>query len=274
LSLIFGVLKLVNFSHGEFYMLGGYFYYYLTKAFHVTPLLALLLTILSLFFIGWVVEKTLIKLPPHRVVGRKDEYTILITFGLSIFLQNLALAAFGPWNKQPVPILSGRITFGDLVIGGDRLIASFVGVLLIGGVLYVLGRTFWGWGIRAVSQDVEASAIVGIRPEKVKSLTFGIGVALAGAAGALIGPVFLVHSSMGTLPAVKAFVIIVLGGLGSIKGSLLGALILGEIESLGSVFFPDPDRAMAYKDAYGLLILMCVLLLKPSGLFGERGRKT
>jgi branched-chain amino acid transport system permease protein len=273
LSLIFGVLKLVNFSHGELYMLGGFSYYYLSKSLNFPPLLALLSTAVILFLIGGIIERTLLRLPGNFSVDRKDEYTILITFGLSIFIQNLALALFGPWNKSPVSILPGRVTFGDLIIGGDRLIAFGIGMAIIFSLILFLGHTFFGWAIRAVSQDSDASAITGIEPTHINLITFGLGCALAGVAGALIGPIFLVHPAMGTLPVVKAFVIIVLGGMGSVKGSILGAVILGEVESLGTIFFPDPTRAMAYKDAYGLLILIVVLVLRPSGLFGERGKK-
>jgi branched-chain amino acid transport system permease protein len=273
LSLIFGVLKLVNFSHGELYMLGGFSYYYLSKSLKFPPLLALLSTAVILFLIGGIIERTLLRLPGNFSVDRKDEYTILITFGLSIFIQNLALALFGPWNKSPVSILPGRVTFGDLIIGGDRLIAFGIGMAIIFSLILFLGHTFFGWAIRAVSQDSDASAITGIEPTHINLITFGLGCALAGVAGALIGPIFLVHPAMGTLPVVKAFVIIVLGGMGSVKGSILGAVILGEVESLGTIFFPDPTRAMAYKDAYGLLILIVVLVFRPSGLFGERGKK-
>ena len=273
LSLIFGVLKLVNFSHGEIYMLGGYTYYFLIKLLRFPPLLGLLSTVILLFLVGAIIERTLLRLPSNISVDRKDEYTILITFGLSIFIQNLALALFGPWNRSPGSILPGRIAFGQLVIAGDRVVALGMGLLIVFAMVLFLGRTYFGWAIRSVSQDPDASAIIGIEPKRINLLTFGLGSALAGVAGALVGPIFLIHPSMGTLPSVKAFVIIVLGGMGSVKGSILGALILGEVESLGGVFFPDPTRAMAYKDAYGLLILILVLVFRPSGLFGEKGRK-
>jgi branched-chain amino acid transport system permease protein len=138
------------------------------------------------------------------------------------------------------------------------------------GLLLVIGKTFIGKALRAVSQDRDAAAIVGINPHRMNLLAFGIGVALAGGAGSLIGPIFLISPMMGILPGIKSFVIIVLGGMGSIRGAIIGSLLLGEIESLGSVFFLDPTRGLAYKNAFGVLLLAIVLLLKPTGLFGER----
>lgn len=273
LALIFGVLRLVNFAHGELYMVGGYLYYFLTIDFGAPPLLAIPLTVFLLFLLGLAVEWTLIRPADRTVVERRDEYVILITFALSIFLQNLFLALFGPWSRQPVSVLTGSLRVGDLVIGGDRLVASGMGVCLLGGLVYLLQCTLVGRALRAVSQHREGAAVVGINPTQMSALAFGVGAALAGGAGALIGPIFLVNSRMGLLPSIKAFVIVVLGGMGSVKGSIVGALILALVESLGSVLIPDPTRALAYKDAYGLLILVVVLLLRPQGLFGEWARR-
>jgi branched-chain amino acid transport system permease protein len=273
LALIFGILRLVNFAHGELYMIGGYLYYFLTIALGTPSFLAIPITVGLLFLFGLAVERTLIRPAEGKTVERRDEYVILITFALSIFLQNLFLAVFGPWNLQPPSALTGNFRVGDLVIGADRLAALGVGICLLGGLVAVLHWTFVGRALRAVSQHREGAAVVGINPTRMSALAFGIGAALAGAAGALIGPIFLVNSRMGILPSIKAFVIIVLGGMGSVKGSIAGAFILALVESLGSVLIPDPTRALAYKDAYGLLVLLVVLLLRPEGLFGEWARR-
>jgi branched-chain amino acid transport system permease protein len=152
----------------------------------------------------------------------------------------------------------------------DRLVVSALALVLMVAALIIIGRTFIGKGLRAVSQDREAAAIVGINPHRMNLLTFGVGSALAAAAGGLIGPIFLIFPTMGAMPVIKAFVIIVLGGMGSIRGSIIASLILGEAETLGSVVFPDLSRGLAYKNAFGLLFLVAVLLWRPTGLFGEK----
>jgi branched-chain amino acid transport system permease protein len=206
-------------------------------------------------------------------VERPDEYAIMITFGLAILLQNFMLSLFGPWTLRPPALFRGGVEIGELVVGGDRLAAAALGVVLIIGVIYLLRWTWAGKAIRAVSQDRETAAVVGVDDRLVGMLAFGLGSALAGAAGALMGPVFLVHPTMGVIPAIKAYVIVVLGGLGSVPGAIVGALILGQVENLATVLIPDTTRALAYKDAYGLVLLVLVLLLRPQGLFGERSRR-
>lgn len=270
LSLVFSVLKIVNFAHGEVYMLGGFASYYLAAWAGVHPVMAVLLSMLAVFGIGLLIESLLLRPLYTGAVERKDEYAILITFGLSIFLQNFALAVFGPWTKKPPAFMSGTTTLGLLTTSNDRLVISALAIVVMLLLLIVVHKTFVGKGIRAVSQDREAAAICGLNPHRVNLFTFGIGVALAAGAGALIGPIFLISPTMGMLPAIKSFVIIVLGGMGSIKGAIIASVLLGELESLGSVLFPDVTRGLAYKNAFGVLMLAIVLLVRPTGLFGER----
>jgi branched-chain amino acid transport system permease protein len=273
LSIIFGVLRIVNFAHGELYMFGGYAYYLLAAAVGVPPVLAVPLAGALLFATGVVLERMLIQ-PIHRgTVERPDEYAIMITFGVAILMQNLALGIFGPWTIRVQPIASGRISIGELTIGGDRLVAAGVGLVLIAIVLYLLRHTWTGKAVRAVSQDRESAAVVGIDVDRIGRFAFGLGAMLAGVAGALMGPVFLVYPTMGVIPAIKAYVVIVLGGLGSLRGAIIGALLLGQVENLATVLIPDTSRALAYKDAYGLLLLVLVLLVRPQGLLGEKARR-
>ncbi len=274
LAIIFGVLRIVNFAHGELYMAGGFAYYVLVSLLGVPPIAAVPLAAALLFAFGMAIEATIIR-PIHQgKVERADEYAIMITFGLAILLQNLALAVFGPWTKRADAVISGRVTFGELIVSGDRLAASGIGILLILCVLYVLHRTWAGKAMRAVSQDRATAAVLGVNSKRASMMAFGVGAALAGAAGALMGPVFLVHPGMGVIPAIKAYVVIVLGGLGSLWGAILGALILGVVENLATVLIPDTTRALAYKDAYGLGLLVLVLLVRPQGLFGEKERRS
>lgn len=278
LSLIFGVLKLVNFAHGESMMVGGYLYYYLATSFLVTSLgiplyIAFICTIPFLYVFGKIIEKSLLRSAYGRNMARYDEYVILATFTLGIFLQNLALPVFGPYNRQAPALFKARVIVGDLVIAGDRITAAGIAFIVIGALLFFLYRTYLGKGLRAVAQNPGAASIVGINVSRMRSLAFGVGISLSGIAGALLGPIFIVNPGMGIPFAVKAFVIVVLGGMGSIKGSIVGAYLLAIVESFGSVYLPDPTRALAYKDAYGLLLLILVLLVRPQGLFGERERR-
>jgi len=274
LSIIFGVLKIVNFAHGELYMLGGFVYFVVASVLGLPPVVALILAFAALFLIGMAIERLLIDPVYQGKVERVDEYAIMITFGLAILLQNLMLSIFGPWTKRPDAIFHGRVEIGQLIIGGDRLAAAGIGLVVIGFVLYLLRYTWAGKAMRAVSQDRETASVVGVNAKLTGTLAFGLGSALAGTAGALIGPVFLVYPTMGVIPAIKAYVIVVLGGLGSIPGAIVGALILGQVENLLTVLIPDTTRALAYKDAYGLLLLILVLVLRPQGLFGEKVRRS
>lgn len=278
LSLIFGVLKLVNFAHGESMMVGGYLYYFLATSFLVTsfgiPLyIAFILTIPFLYLFGIIIEKIFLRSAYGRNMARYDEYVILVTFTLGIFLQNLALPIFGPYNRQAPALFKGRVIVGDLVIVGDRITAAGIAFIIIGVLLFFLYRTYLGKGLRAVAQNPAAASIIGIKVSRMRGLAFGVGISLSGISGALLGPIFIVNPGMGIPFAVKAFVIVVLGGMGSIKGSLIGAYLLAIVESFGSVYLPDPTRALAYKDAYGLLLLILVLLVRPQGLFGEKERR-
>jgi branched-chain amino acid transport system permease protein len=273
LAIIFGVLKIVNFAHGELYMIGGFAYYAVAAAVGLPPPVAVLAAFVLLFVLGVALEWLLIRPVHEGKVERPDEYAIMITFGLAILLQNLMLSLFGPWTLRPPALVRGRVEIGELVVSGDRLAAAALGVVLIAGVIYLLRWTWAGKAIRAVSQDRETAAVIGVDDRLVGMLAFGLGSALAGAAGALMGPVFLVHPTMGVIPAIKAYVIVVIGGMGSVPGAIVGALLLGQVENLATVLIPDTTRAVAYKDAYGLLLLVLVLLLRPQGLFGERARR-
>lgn len=273
LSLIFGVLRIVNFAHGELYMMGGFAYYVVASLLGVPPAAAVLVASAGVFLLGALLERLLIRPVYEGKVDRPDEYAIMITFALSVLLQSLMLSVFGPWSKRPEPIFRGRVELGALIISGDRLAAALVGALVIIGMVLVLHYTRAGKAVRAVSQDREAAEILGVDVRLVGMLAFGIGAALAGAAGALMGPVFNVTPTMGIIPVIKAYVIVVLGGLGSLRGAIFGALILGEVEVLAMVLIPDTTRALAYKDAYGLALLVLVLLFRPQGLFGTEGRR-
>jgi branched-chain amino acid transport system permease protein len=273
LAIIFGVLRIVNFAHGEFYMLGGYAAYLVVSVLGMPPIVGVIAAAAALLVFGGLIEWTLIRPVYQGKVDRPDEYAIMITFALSVLLISLANSIFGPWPQRPAPIYRGRVEIGELIVSGDRLAAAGAAVVLIVGVILVLRYTWMGRAVRAVSQDRAAAEIFGVDIDRTSMLAFGAGAALAGAAGALIGPVFNVTPPMGIIPVVKAYIVVVLGGLGSIPGALVGALILGQVESFATVLIPDTTRALAYKDAYGLIVLIVVLLLRPQGLFGRKERR-
>jgi branched-chain amino acid transport system permease protein len=269
-TLIFSILKIVNFAHGDLYMLGGYCAYYTITLLGVPPLPAMFVSMAALFSLAIVLERLLLTPLYDDATERKDEYGLIVTFGLAFFLRNIAIIAFGPFPLKPPSFIPGVQRFGGLVVTNDRLFAGGVGIVLILALLYFMHRTIWGQALDAVSQSRESAAIVGINTQRFNSFAFGIGAALAAAAGALIAPIFSLAPDMGVLPNIHAFVIVILGGMGSVVGSILAGILLGLTENLFTAFFPDPTRALAYTNAFGLLVLMIVLLFRPQGFFGRR----
>ncbi|AZO31913.1 MULTISPECIES: branched-chain amino acid ABC transporter permease [Mesorhizobium] len=269
LTLVFSVLKVVNFGHGSLYMLGGYASYYIITALHVPPLVGVAGAMVALFIFGVVFERLVIAPMYTDKVERKDEYAIIVTFGLTILLTNLGLVVFGPFAKSPPSFMTGALILGPLILPYDRLIAAVTAVVLLVGLALFLKRTSLGQALDAVSQSRESAAVIGIDPLRMYTVAFGLGSALAGGAGALIAPIFALSPSMGDLPAVQAFIIIVLGGMGSVGGSIAGGILLGLVQGLGVGYLPDPNRALAYTQAFGALLLVVTLLVRPTGLFGR-----
>jgi branched-chain amino acid transport system permease protein len=283
LTLIFSVLGIVSFAHGEYYMIGGYVVYYLLEAFiDLHPLLAILAAGLVTFLIGMVFERLFLQPVARGEMERPGEYAILVTFGLAFFLQYLVQGIVGSHSKRAdrffdlpkidlgwVTSTAGTLKIGGIPLSASRLAAAVIAVIALLAMIYFVKRTWVGKGLQAVSQDKEAAAVVGINPLNMNTLAFGLGTMLAGMSGATLVSVFAWVPWVGVPASSKSFVIIVLGGMGSMPGALLGGLIIGVVESLGTGLLPDPGRALAYKDAFGLLLFALVLLLKPTGLFGR-----
>ena len=269
LTLIFSVLRVVNFGHGAFYMLGGYASYYAIAWLGLPPIGGVVAAMAALFVFGAGFERLVIHPMYTDKVERKDEYAIIVTFGLTILITNLAIVVFGPFAKAPPSFWPGVLIIGPLILPHDRLIAATVAVVLLAGLAWFLARTSLGQALEAVSQSRESAAVIGINPRRMYTIAFGIGSALAGGAGAAIAPIFSLSPSMGELPAVQAFIIIVLGGMGSVGGSIAGGVLIGLAQSLGVGFLPDPNRALAYTQAFGALLLIVTLLVRPTGLFGR-----
>ncbi len=289
LTLIFSVLGIVSFSHGEFYMIGGYVVYLFLQKFGpslprwLSGFGALLAAVLVTFLIGVVFERLFLQPMARGEVDRPNEYAILTTFGLAFFLQYVMLGIMGPFPKKAkrffnLPVFDAgyiKATKATLMIGGinisaGRLIAGLIALVALLAMLYFMFKTWTGRALQATSQDRQAAAVVGINPMNMNTLAFGLGAMLAGLAGAVLVSVYSWVPWVGVIASSKSFVIIVLGGMGSIPGSLLGGLIIGVVESLGTGLFPDPARAQAYRDVFGLVIFALVLLIKPTGLFGRK----
>jgi branched-chain amino acid transport system permease protein len=273
LTLIFSILGVVSFAHGEFYMIGG------------GVLGAALLT----FVIGIIFERLFLRAMNTGQVERPGEYAILVTFGLAFFLQYLTLALVGanpkkvarfieypainmPSAENPallkVTVASIKL-FDFISISTSRFTAAIIAVILLAALMWFLYRTWTGKALRAVSQDRQAAAVAGINPNTMNTLAFGLGTMLAGLSGASLVQVFSWVPWVGVPASARSFVIIVLGGMGSLPGAFIGGLFVGIVEALGAGCVPDPQRAASYIPAYGMLILTLVLLLKPTGLFGR-----
>lgn len=263
LTLILGVMKIVNFAHGEFYMLGGYAAYICSIKLGLGPVSGILGAIISVFLIGLFVERALLTPFYSGKLERPNDYALLMTFSLSVFLMNVVIPIFGPYQKASAPLAQGSVNFGVVSVGATRVIGSLVAIFLMAALLLLLSKTRLGIALRAIAQDRDAAAICGIDVNHMNPVAFGIGTAMAAAAGALLAPTFLVYPASGSLAASKANAILVLGGMGSVKGAIIGALLLGVLESLG-VLFLSPG----YRDVYGFLVIVLVLLIKPTGLFG------
>lgn len=262
LTIIFGVMRVVNFAHGALVMVGMYATYFLFTLLHIDPFVSLVIVVPGMFLAGVLIQKTLIA----PVLGAPELNQILLTEGVSIVLINTALLLFTS-NYLTMTTSYAGATFH---LGGVSLskpqVAAFVIAVVITALVYVfLVKTSTGRKIRAAAQDAEAARLLGINIKRVQGLTFGLGVAAAGAAGALLMPIYYrVEPNAGSPFTLKAFVVVVLGGMGSVTGALVGGVVLGIAESLGAVYV-----ATGYKDVIGFVIFILVLTLKPSGLLGK-----
>lgn len=284
LTLIFSILGIVSFAHGEFYMIGGYVVYYLLDAFaDFNMFIAMLLAGFVTFLVGIIFERLFLQPMAKDEIEKPGEYAILVTFGLAFFLQYFMIGIVGPYPKKAhrffdLPIVDygwltttkATLKIAGLPISASRLTAAVIAVLLLIAMMYFLNRTWLGRALKAVSQDRQAAAVVGINPLTMNTLAFGLGTMLAGMSGAVMVTIFSWIPWVGVPASSKAFVIIVLGGMGSLPGAMLGGLIIGVVETFGTGLLPDPSKALAYKDAFGLLIFALVLLIKPTGLFGRK----
>jgi len=260
-SLVVGIMNVINFAHGELYILAGYFSFLFADALGWNMYLSLAVAVFLVFLFGIFIEYILI-----RPTYGNEMYSLILTFILSIVLQNAYLLIFGPYpNKPPTWIKGATEVFGLFFYGNQRLAALVVGAFVITAVFLVIKLTWFGKIVRAASQDREMAELNGVNTLYLNMLSFGLGCALAGAAGVILAPVFPVTPTAGVQVALTAFVVVVLGGMGSLWGCVVGGLVLGLVENLGAAFL-----STGYKHIFGFIILILVLLIRPAGLFGRK----
>ena len=261
LTIIFGVMRVINFAHGDLMMMGMYVTFYLFTLAHIDPFLSIVITAPLLFVFGALLQKTII----NRVLGALPQNQILLTIGIGLILSNSVMLAFTSDYK----ILTTRYSSSSVHVLGisvsSPLMISFAITAAITATLYwFLLKTDTGQAIRATAQDREAATLMGINVARMSIIAFGLGSALAGAAGALISPTYYIFPQVGSIFTLKAFVIVVLGGMGSVVGATLGGVLIGMAESVGGLYFGS-----GWKDVVVFVLFLLVLLFKPAGLLGK-----
>ena len=266
-TMVYGILRLINFAHGDIFMLGAYFVYFATIVYKLPWVVGVVLAVVGTTICGLLVDR--IAYRPLREAPRIS--ALISAIGVSFFIENFAVVVF---TGMPRPVLQPPVLMQPIQMpGGVRLIplgilVPVVAFLLVGGLLWMLYRTKPGLAMRAISHDIETTRLMGVPVNKIIALAFGLGSALAAAAGILWALRYpRVEPFMGLFPGIKAFIAAVFGGIGSVPGAMLGGLILGFVEILSVAFFPSLS---GYKDAFAFLLLIFILLFRPTGLLGER----
>lgn len=259
LTLIFGVLNLVNFAHGEFLMISMYISFWMSEIFNLNPYMSLPIVVAAMFVFGIIIQSIFIR----PVTEASHEVQIVITLGLSTIMQNSALMAFsGNLRVLRTPFSESMIEIAGIFINTQRLL-TFTLAILATIILYLyLTKSYFGKAIRATAQDSRAAKLAGINVPFVYMITYGIGIALVGLAGASIIPLFPVYPTIGWHFANIAFVAVVLGGLGSIPGAMVGGIIIGLIESIAGFYFGSEFQQAAY-----FIVFIIILIIRPTGLF-------
>jgi branched-chain amino acid transport system permease protein len=260
-SLVWGVLNVINMLHGSMIILGGYLTYFAWLHWQVQPLVALLPVSALVFLLGWVLQAGLV----NRLVHRPVLTTLTVTFGLDLVLYNAMNVLFDATPRR-ITLDLGTLALGDVVVAWDRILAFALALALTALLYLVLRSSRAGRAIVAVRMDRDAAALMGIRIHRVYAMTFAIGAGLAGACGALMAMVFPVTTNLSGLLLGKAFVVCVIGGLGTVPGALLGGLVLGLVESFAGHWF-GPQNAVLV----GFLLMLGLLMTRPTGLLGRRG---
>lgn len=262
-SLIFGVMKITNFAHGALITVGMYATYEICTLCGISPYLALPVVTVLMFVLGYVLQKFLI----NPIITAPSHNQLLLTLGLSIVIENLLLVIFGAdFKTVAVPGFETALHVGPITVNKPKLIAFLLVVVISIAIYVLLNKTDLGKAIRATSMQREGATLMGIRIARINAIAFGIGVACAGVAGALLTPIQYMSPTSGNSYQLKCFVIAVFGGLGNIWGAMAAGLIIGVVESISALFLGGSWSEMVI-----YLIFVLILLFKPTGLFGKKG---
>jgi branched-chain amino acid transport system permease protein len=262
-SLVWGVLNVINILHGTFIVIGSYVAYFAYAYLGIHPFISIPIAGVILFLIGYALQSGFI----NKVVAAPVLTTLTLTFGLDLFLNNLLILAFkADYRKVTLENPLGVISLGGITIPVDRLAAMALALFLTILLFWVLNGSRVGRAIVAVRMDREAAALMGVKVRKIYALTFSIGAVMAGAAGSLISLIYPISPLNSSMFLGKAFIICVLGGLGSVPGAMVGGLALGVMESFGALAF-GPEQAVTLS----FIILILFLLFRPTGIIGKRG---
>jgi branched-chain amino acid transport system permease protein len=264
LTLIFGIMRVVNFAHGELYAFGAYFVYFIAILLGFNFFLSLLVAIVAGGLLGALIEYVLLR--PMR--GADIDTTMLIMIGAMIVMQNGEQYIWGGVAKSVnTPFPQAPLVIGSVSVSWLSVFVFFAALALIAATYLVINRTKLGKAMRATFQDRDTASLMGVNIQMIYMATFALGSSLAAAAGALLGPVYVISPQMGNIASLKAFAIVILGGLGSIGGATIGGFILAFAEEIGAGYISS-----GYRDAMGFLIIIAVLLFKPTGLFARAER--
>jgi branched-chain amino acid transport system permease protein len=260
-SLVWGVLNIVNMLHGSLIVLGSYLTFFAWHSYGISPLIALPVVALILFVVGYVLQFLMI----NRVIGAPVLTTLTLTFGLDLILYNF-MTVYYTATPRRVTLDLGVVEIAGIVMPVDRLLGMALALLLTGLLYLVLRKSRIGRAIVAVRMDSAAAALMGIRVSRIYAITFGIGALMAGATGAIFAVIYPVTTNLTGTYLGKAFVVCVIGGLGSVPGALAGGVVLGVIESFSGQFF-GPQHALTV----GFVLMLVLLVVKPTGLTGVKG---
>ncbi len=262
LTLVFGVISIVNFAQAQFLMIGMYVAYYAWAVLGIDPIFGALLSFAVAFVIGYLTQQFLIS----KVLKAPAVAQIFLTVGLLIVLDNLALILFGSEFKSvQTPYQNESIEFGGLIVSAPYAISFCASVVAGLGVWWLLAKTWWGRTVRATSQDRMAAQLIGVNPEQIYRITFALGVALTAFGGGIILPYLTASPSVGEQFGVLMFTVVVLGGLGNVMGAVIGGLAVGVIQSVSSLFLPIQLQNLTL-----FCVFILTLALKPEGLIGRR----
>lgn len=262
LSLVFGVLRIVNFAHGEFYMLGAFITFYVMALLNVPYLVAVLLSTVIVACIGILANQLLFR--PLR--GEHEFSVLMVSLALGLILANGGEVVFGADPKfVPTPYSDMIVELGEVFLTVQRIIVVAAAIALVGLIYLFIRFTTLGKMMQATAQNRDGAALSGVNIDRIYASTFAIACGLAAASGALLGPTAAIFPTIGEWAVIKGFIVVVLGGLGSMPGAVVGGLVLGVVEALGANYF-----AIAFKDAIGYAIIVVVLLWRPNGLFGAK----